>query len=163
VIQAVQQCLRESRGRVVNIGSIGDRIAGPVLGAYHASKFGLLGLTDTLRAELAPSGIAVVLVEPGTIATPIWRTGSAAGERLLADLPPEGLTLYQAQIDRTRAQARHAARNGLPPSAVAAVIATALTARNPRPRYLVGRDAKVISVVARLPYRLRYKLTAGRA
>lgn len=163
VTQAVLSCLRESRGRVVNIGSIGGRIAGPVLGAYHASKFGLVGLTDTLRAELAPSGIAVVLVEPGTIATPIWHTGAAAGERLLADLPPEGLTLYRAQIDRTRAQARHAARNGLPPSAVAAVIATALTARNPRPRYLVGRDAKVISVVARLPYRLRYKLTAGRA
>ena len=56
-----------------------------------------------------------------------------------------------------------AAMNGLPPSAVAGVIATALTAKNPRPRYLVGRDAKVISVVARLPYRLRYRLTAGRA
>ena len=56
---------RASKARIVMIGSIGGRIATPMLGPYHASKFGLVGLTDTLRAELAPSGIQVVLVEPG--------------------------------------------------------------------------------------------------
>jgi len=162
VTQAVLPSLREARGRVVNVGSIGDRIAGPMLGAYHASKFGLVGLTDTLRAELAPAGVAVVLVEPGAIATPIWTTGAASGERLLADLPREALSHYAAQIDRTRKDAARAAKRGLPPSAVAVVIAKALTVKNPRPRYLVGRDAQIASVVARLPYRLRYRLTAAR-
>ena len=161
--QAVLTCLRETRGRVVNIGSIGDRIAGPLLGAYHASKFGLLGLTDTLRAELAPAGISVVLIEPGAIATPIWSTGAAQAERLLAGLPAQAISLYQAQIDRTRADATRMAKNGLPAAAVALVIAKALTTKSPRPRYLVGRDARIVSVVARLPYRLRYRLTAARA
>jgi NAD(P)-dependent dehydrogenase (short-subunit alcohol dehydrogenase family) len=160
--QAVLTCLRETRGRVVNIGSIGDRIAGPLLGAYHASKFGLLGLTDTLRAELAPAGISVVLIEPGAIATPIWSTGAAKAERLLAGLPAQAISLYQAQIDRTRADATRMAKNGLPAAAVALVIAKALTTKSPRPRYLVGRDARIVSVVARLPYRLRYRLTAAR-
>jgi len=161
--QAVLPGLRETRGRIVNIGSIGGRIAGPMLGAYHASKFGLVGLTDTLRAELAPAGIAVVLIEPGAIATPIWTTGGAIASRLLAALPPQALSLYRAQMDRTRADAARSAKNGLPPSAVAAIIAKALTTKNPRPRYLVGRDAKVVSVVASLPFRLRYRLTAARS
>ena len=71
VVQAVLPALRTTRGRVVMIGSIADRVALPMLGAYHASKFGLLGLTDTLRAELAPSGVRVVLIEPGAISTRI--------------------------------------------------------------------------------------------
>jgi short-subunit dehydrogenase len=54
------------------VGSIGGRIAGPLLGEYHASKFALVGLTDSLRAELAPWNIPVILVEPGAVATPIW-------------------------------------------------------------------------------------------
>ena len=128
---------------MVVVGSIGDRIATPMLGAYNASKFGLLGLTDSLRAELAPSGLRVVLIEPGVISTGIWKSGRVRGEELLAAAPPEATRYYQSQIDRIRADADRAADHGLPPSAVAGVIAKAMTTRNPRPRYLVGRDARI--------------------
>ena len=77
VTQVMLPALRRSAeqagdARIVMVGSIGGRIAGPMLGAYHASKHGLVGLTGALRAELAPFGIRVLLIEPGTIATPIW-------------------------------------------------------------------------------------------
>ena len=146
--------------RIVMVGSIGGRIAGPMIGAYHAAKFGLAGLTGSLRAELAPSGIGVVLVEPGTIATPIWSRGASAGDQLLARLPAEALARYGRQLQAARDQAARAGRDGLPPEAVATVIATALSARRPRPRYLVGRDARVAALVTRLPDRLRERLLA---
>ena len=161
VVQAVLPALRRTRGRVVVVGSIGDRIATPMLGAYNASKFGLLGLTDSLRAELAPSGVRVVLIEPGVISTRIWTSGRVRGEELLASSPPDATRYYQPQIDRIRADADRAGDRGLPPSAVAGVIAKAMTTRNPRPRYLVGRDARVAALIARLPDRLRYRLTAA--
>jgi NAD(P)-dependent dehydrogenase (short-subunit alcohol dehydrogenase family) len=146
--------------RIVMIGSIGDRIAGPMIGAYHAAKFGLAGLTGSLRAELAPAGIEVVLVEPGAIATPIWSRGGAAAEALLSQLPAEAMQRYAAQVQAARAMAARAARDGLPPEVVADVIARALTTSRPRPRYLVGRDARIAAVLAYLPDRLRERLLA---
>ncbi len=162
VIQAVLPALRRTHGRIVVIGSIADRIALPMLGVYHASKFGLLGLTDSLRAELAPSGVRVVLIEPGVISTPIWNTGRILGDELLAAAPPEATSRYRSQIDRARNNALHSADRGLPPSAVASVITKAMTITNPRPRYLVGRDAQTAAMIARLPQRIRYRLTAAR-
>jgi NAD(P)-dependent dehydrogenase (short-subunit alcohol dehydrogenase family) len=164
VIQALLPALRaSSAGRIVVVGSIGGRIAGPMLGAYSASKFGLVGLTDSLRAELAPWRIPVILIEPGAIATPIWSRGIANGEQAQQQMPPQAGELYAAQIERARKDAARSAKQGLSPDAVATVIAEALTAARPRSRYLVGRDAKVASVIARLPFRLRYRLTAAGA
>jgi NAD(P)-dependent dehydrogenase (short-subunit alcohol dehydrogenase family) len=167
VTQAVLPALRvaaEQPGgpaaRIVMIGSIGDRLAGPIIGAYHAAKFGLAGLTGSLRAELAPSGIDVVLVEPGAIATPIWSRGTAAGEQLLAGLPAEATLRYGSQLQAARDQSARAARHGLQPAAVADVIVTALTARRPRARYLVGRDARVAALLTHLPDRVREWLLA---
>ena len=162
VTQAMLPALRAAAGRIVMVGSIGGRIAAPMLGAYHASKFGLVGLTDTLRAELAPWHIRVILIEPGAIATPIWSRGAANADRLEGQMPAKARDLYAGQIAQARKNATRSARNGLLPAAVAAVVARALTTPRPRPRYLVGRDAQVASVIARLPYRLRYRLTAAR-
>jgi NAD(P)-dependent dehydrogenase (short-subunit alcohol dehydrogenase family) len=167
VTQAMLPALRKARergepARIVMVGSIGGRIAGPMLGAYHSSKYGLVGLADSLRAELAPSSIPVILVEPGAIATPIWDRGRASGDELLERLPEDARERYAAQIDDVRANATRSAERGLPPERPAQVIVDALTARNPRPRRLVGTDAKIGSVIARLPFRLRYRLTAAR-
>lgn len=167
VTQAMLPALRQARdqgrdARIVMIGSIGGRIARPMLGAYHASKFGIVGLADTLRAELAPSGIPVILIEPGAIATPIWSRGAEAGDQLMAGAPPDARQRYAAQITSARNEAARSARRGLPPPRAAAVVVTALTAASPRPRYLIGPDAHAAAVVARLPYRLRYRLTAAR-
>ncbi|MDP3209060.1 MAG: SDR family NAD(P)-dependent oxidoreductase, partial [Rhodoglobus sp.] len=72
VTQAMLPLLREDRGRIVNITSVAGLFAGPMLGPYHASKWALEAMTDTMRMELAPWGIRVSAVEPGQIATPIW-------------------------------------------------------------------------------------------
>jgi NAD(P)-dependent dehydrogenase (short-subunit alcohol dehydrogenase family) len=92
VTQVMLPALRRSSeeigdARIVMIGSVGGRISGPILGAYQAAKHGLVGLTGALRAELAPFGIKVLLIEPGAIATPIWNRGAAAGEETRADNP----------------------------------------------------------------------------
>jgi len=167
VTQAMLPALRKSReqgadARIVMIGSIGGRIASPMLGAYHASKFALVGLADTLRAELAPSGIKVILIEPGAIATPIWGRGVAAGDELLPALSEEGRQRYADQIADARSSAAKSAKRGLPPARAAQVVVKALTTDNPRPRYLIGPDAHAAAVVAQLPPRLRYRLTAAK-
>lgn len=72
----------------VMIGSDTSRVAGPISGAYSTAKHGLVGLSGSLRgAELAPFNIKVILIKPGTIATPIWQRGSAVG----LELPPRQL------------------------------------------------------------------------
>jgi len=167
ITQAVLPALRAAReagqpARIVMVGSIGGRIAGPMLGAYHVSKFALVGLADSLRAELAPSGIKVVLVEPGAVATPIWRRGADAANELIGSLPDGALTRYQKQIAATRKNAEASAKRGIAPERAAAIIVKAMTAPNPRPRILIGPDAHIASIVARLPFRLRYRLTAAK-
>lgn len=168
VTQAMMPALRSARNggadaRIVMVGSIGGRIAGPMLGGYHASKFGLVGLTDSLRAELAPSAIPVVLIEPGAIATAIWGRGKAAGDEMADQLPDQARERYGRQVAAARANATRAEEKGLPPERVAKVVREALTARRPRPRYLVGTDAHVGALLARLSPRLARRLTAARA
>jgi NAD(P)-dependent dehydrogenase (short-subunit alcohol dehydrogenase family) len=162
VTQAVMPALRAGGGRIVTVGSIGGRLAGPLLGAYAASKFGLLGLTDSLRAELAPSGLRVILIEPGAVATPIWLRGRTTGDEIRAGLPAEANRRYAAVSQKLAADAERSTRHGAPPEAVADVIVRALTVKNPRHRYLVGRDAYALSMIARLPHRVRYRLVATR-
>jgi NAD(P)-dependent dehydrogenase (short-subunit alcohol dehydrogenase family) len=163
VTQALVPFLRKGRGRIVNVGSIGGRIASPMVGAYAASKFAIAALTDTLRMELFRWGIEVSLIEPGAVATPIWETSVAAADRLLDAAPAALHELYGAQIAAAREGARRNAGAGIPPDDVAKVIEHALTARRPRTRYLVGRDARIASVVARLPDRLRNRLVLSQS
>jgi NAD(P)-dependent dehydrogenase (short-subunit alcohol dehydrogenase family) len=163
VTQAVLPLLRVGRGRIVNITSIGGLIAGPMLGPYHASKFALEALTDTLRIELAPWGIHVVAVEPGQIATPIWATSSATSDRMLAGSEDASHALYGERIAGARAMATRAAAEGISPDRVAEVILRALTVKRPRTRYPVGTDAKIGSaIIAKLPDRLRDRLMVAR-
>ncbi|MEK7693262.1 MAG: SDR family oxidoreductase, partial [Chloroflexota bacterium] len=72
VTQAFLALIRTARGRIVNIGSVSGKLATPFTGPYSASKFAMEALTDALRIELRPWKIEVSIVEPGSIATPIW-------------------------------------------------------------------------------------------
>lgn len=163
VTQAVLPLLRQAKGRIINVSSVGGRIAGPMLGAYHASKFALEALTDSLRQELAPWGIKVVSIEPGAIATPIWNSGTQTADRLQAQMSPQAQTYYAAAFEWARNFAKTSSTKGLPPERVAEVITTALTAVQPRTRYPVGRDAQIgTRIIARLPDRLRDRLMAAR-
>jgi len=134
-----------------------------MLGAYHASKFAMEGLTDSLRQELAPWGIKVVSIEPGAIATPIWESGTHTADRLLTQMPPQAQTYYAARMAGARAFAAQATKTGLPAERVAEVIEQALTAPKPRTRYPVGRDAKIgTRIIAHLPDNLRDRMLARR-
>lgn len=167
VTQALLPALRRGRdaygdARIVMIGSIAGRVAGPMLGAYHVSKFGVAALAGSLRAELAPSGIRVLLVEPGAIATPIWHRGIDAGTALGDRLPPEADERYGRQLARAMGNAQRAAQKGLPPEKAAAVVVQALLARNPAPRRVIGADARFAAALARLlPHRALARFVAA--
>jgi NAD(P)-dependent dehydrogenase (short-subunit alcohol dehydrogenase family) len=150
VTKAMLPMLRRARGRIVNIGSIGGRVALPLLGPYAASKFAMEALTDSLRRELRSLGVQVSIIEPGAISTPIWEKSSAAAATLMSDWTSDAEALYGDLIASVRSEAEKIPERGLPPSAVAKVVEHALTARRPKTRYLVGRDAKVRAAVARV-------------
>lgn len=160
VTQAVLPLLRQSRGRIVNIGSISGRSALPLTGAYAASKFALEALTDSLRVELMPAGIHVSIIEPGVIATPIWDTSMKSAEALMKQMPQQAFEYYGRVIAAVRKRASGGTARGLPPRAVADAVVHALTARTPRTRYLVGRDARARAWFQRLPDRLRDRIIA---
>lgn len=163
VTQAFLPCIRQAKGRIINVSSIGGRIAGPNIGAYHASKFALEGLTDTLRIELKRWGIEVISIEPGTIRTPIWETSTAFANQLMAKMPPQFHELYPGMDAYTEKLAENGTKGGTPPEKVAEVIFRALTIQHPKTRYLVGPDAQFVgAVIVRLPDRIRDRLLASR-
>ena len=151
VLQAFLPALRRARGRVVLMGSIGGRSALPFLGAYAMSKFALEAMADSLRVELAPWGMHVALIEPGTIATPIW----SKPQRRVDELPPEAAELYGVRAEKFRRLAAARSSEAVPAVEVAKAVAHALTAARPRTRYVVGPDAKRRARVQMLPDRLR--------
>jgi NAD(P)-dependent dehydrogenase (short-subunit alcohol dehydrogenase family) len=154
VIQALLPALRPARGRIVIVGSIAGKSALPFLGAYAMSKHALEAMADSLRLELAPDGVHVALVEPGTIATPIW---SKPQENVDA-LPEDAITRYGRRIEALRAAAAGRAAKAAPADKVADAIEHALTSDKPKTRYLVGRDARLRSSVEKLPDRLRDRI-----
>jgi NAD(P)-dependent dehydrogenase (short-subunit alcohol dehydrogenase family) len=159
VLQAMLPALRRSTGRVVLMGSIGGRSALPFLGPYAASKHALEAFADSLRVELRPFGIAVSIVEPGSIATPIWRKGAERAQVLSEDFEPERAALYAPAVARFREVAL-ARGLGVDPDVVAKAVEHALTASRPKARYLVGRDAHLRAWIERLPTRLRDRVLA---
>lgn len=143
VTQAFLPNIREATGRIVNISSIGGRIALPLMGPYAASKFGLEAVSDALRRELRPWGIDVAVVEPGAVTTPIWEKGRAMADRLEAAMGERGRQLYGPLADRLRQETEKIPERGVEPDEVAKTIEHALSASRPKIRYVVGRDAKV--------------------
>jgi NAD(P)-dependent dehydrogenase (short-subunit alcohol dehydrogenase family) len=156
MIQAFLPLLRQGSGRIVNMGSVCGRVAVPFAGSYSASKFALVGLSDALRLELKPLGIHVALIEPGAISTAIWDKFFAAGQSLFDRLPEPARRLYEANFARQQQTLRQLGRFGLAPTKVALSVAHALTASQPRHRYLIGPEARAVDWLDRfVPDRLR--------
>jgi NAD(P)-dependent dehydrogenase (short-subunit alcohol dehydrogenase family) len=139
--------LARRAGRVVIVSSVSGRIPAPVLGAYHASKYAVEALSDALRMELAPFGIRVAIVEPGTIRTEFASRTLAEAARARG-----GETRYAAVYDRAAAlEARFDGMAGGTAPVVRA-IERALMSRRPRARYIAPRKfALVIALVRLLP------------
>lgn len=151
--QAMLPLLRTARGRIVNMGSISGRVALPFVGPYTASKFALEALTDSLRVELRPWGMHVAIVEPGVIATPIWKRSLAAFDSMLEKMPPQMLDLYGPAMRVVRS--RVSRLPGASTEGVVHAVVHALTARRPRARYLIGIDARARLILNWIPWRLR--------
>lgn len=117
-------------GKIVNITSVGGKIALPFLGAYAASKFGLEALSDALRRELAIFGIDVIVIEPGPVKTAIW---DKAEQDNFSDRYAD--TLYGPILVKFEKMFIEQGRAGLPPEAVAGVIRHVLENAHPKTRY----------------------------
>ncbi len=123
-------------GHIVNISSIGGKVHEPLGGWYHATKFAVEGLSDSLRVELQPFGIHVVVIEPGAIKTE-W--AGIAANHLMAT---SGEGPYAGQAKAWAAGVDAVETRGSSPDVIAKAIVRAVTARRPRTRYVVGAFAK---------------------
>ncbi len=141
LIQLVVPQMRERRsGRIINVSSIGGKIYEPLGAWYHATKFAVERLSDSLRVELRPFGIDVVIIEPGPTRTE-WNAISR--QNMLA---ASAGTAYagQARSVAQRLESADGPRTSSGPEVVASKILTAATAERPRARYPVGRGAGTI-------------------
>ncbi|HEV8150124.1 MAG TPA: SDR family oxidoreductase [Gemmatimonadales bacterium] len=150
VTTAFLPLIRRARGRIVHVGSISGRIASPLIGPYTASKHAVEALADSLRLELAPEGLHVAVIEPGQVRTPIWDKGLAAFGNITSRIPPEGLVRYGSRLRVFHWMLERAPRIAVPPERVADAVAHALFSAEPRTRYVVGKDARVRLLLARL-------------
>ncbi len=161
VTKAFLPLLREGWGRIVFIGSVSGLLSTPMMAPYGASKFAIEAVADSLRIELADWDLQVALVEPGAVRTAIWDKGRALADEIESVLSEEARVRYGRWIRVIRGGIDHQEDAGVPPDRVARAVAHALFADRPRTRYLVGTDARITALAARLPDRLRDRVVAG--
>lgn len=149
VTQAFLPLLRQARGRLVIIGSIGDRFTPPFGGPLASSKAAIASIADAFRQELAPWDIDVVLLEPASIHTEAIDKLRRDSKSAVDQFSPAGRELYGDTYLGMIGAALKRERKGSPPDVVAQKVQTALMARRPRARYLVGKDAQVLANLVR--------------
>lgn len=138
---ALPRMITNGGGRIVNVSSIAGRTTSPLAGHYTAAKHALEALSDALRIETASRGVQVVLVEPGGFKTNIWEDM----ERDIATREADGSRFVEA-YRRSMTGQRLLERVMGEPSQCAKTIVTALSTRFPRPRYMVGLDARALLI-----------------
>jgi NAD(P)-dependent dehydrogenase (short-subunit alcohol dehydrogenase family) len=140
--------LKGEPGRIVNISSVGGKNAVPFLAPYAASKFALEGLSESLRRELLPFGIDVVVIAPGAVATPIWDKNDQI------DLTPYRDTPYATGLERLRAYSATLRKGGLPPERIGEAVLRVLTAARPSVRTTVTPQPLQDLLARMLPKRM---------
>lgn len=156
VTKALLPLLRRSRGRIVNIGSGHGLLAVPDKTAYAASKFAVRAISDALRVELMPFGVAVSHLAVGKVETAVLDKILAEREAMVRDADAEVVELYRPLWEFFDREVK--GLPGIPPVEVGQVVAQALTAAKPKPHYLIGPGARKMKVLAKLPVRLRDRL-----
>jgi NAD(P)-dependent dehydrogenase (short-subunit alcohol dehydrogenase family) len=148
VTQAFLPLLRQARGRIVMVGSIGARFAPPYTGPLSASKSALATLSEALRQELAPWDIRVVLIEPASIRTDAVGKLRRDAQQLIGQADPGQRALYEDSFLRmvTAFTAQH--DKGSPPDVAAETIVRALASPRPRARYLTGKNSRRMAFMA---------------
>jgi NAD(P)-dependent dehydrogenase (short-subunit alcohol dehydrogenase family) len=150
VIQALTPALLKSGGRIVNIGSLGGRVAMAGFGPYSAAKFAMEAVNDSLRREMEPFGIRVVMITPGAVSTGLSAHGIATADRLAALMTPEQHKRHDRLTGAVKGLATSWEKDGIRPERVAAVVARAVRDRKPRTRYTAGLDAGLLTRLARV-------------
>ena len=139
VMQSVIPIMRKQRnGRIVNITSMGGRVAVPLNSIYHGTKFALEGVSECIRYELGPFGIKIILVEPGAVGSNFWKNLKMTLESSSPHSP------YRQIIDNVSEIFSKMTENVIHPSEVSKVVVEAVTADNPEFRYIIGKDATMI-------------------
>jgi len=137
VIKAVLPIMRKQhRGTIVNVTSMGGRIAIPFDSFYHASKFALEGLSESLQYEIEPFGVKVVLIEPGAVKSDFWKNLKLTDN--IEDSP------YRQVIQKLTESFEKMTQNAILPEQVARIILKTVISDNPDFRNIVGEDAKSI-------------------
>jgi len=135
LIQKVAPIMRkQNSGNIVNISSVAGRIGFPVSPAYISSKFALEGVSESLRVELMPFGINVIIIEPGVIKTNFFDSMKLS-EKSQQD------STYKEITDRVISGVKMMAEMGTHPKEVADVVIKTLGEEKPLPRYVIGNDA----------------------
>jgi NAD(P)-dependent dehydrogenase (short-subunit alcohol dehydrogenase family) len=143
-------------GRIVMISSVGGKNASPFVGPYNASKFGLEGLSESLRRELMLFGIDVIIVAPGAVATPIWDKADAVDVSQYANTP------YAGALNAVKDYMISNGKKGFAPEKLGEVVMKALTATTPKTRYTVTPDPFQNWMVNSLPKRMVDNIMARR-
>ncbi|NGN67630.1 SDR family NAD(P)-dependent oxidoreductase [Streptomyces sp. A7024] len=155
VIQALLPALRQSKGRVVNISSVGAEVALPIYGAYAGSKAALESASDALRREVAAQGIQVVIVQSGGVKTPMADRSGPLSLELAERMKPEHADLYGDLISSTVQFQASFLQRAITAEKAARKIAKITTTKRPRARYGLGPDAAFTLPLNRLmPTRL---------
>jgi short-subunit dehydrogenase len=142
LIQAVIPSMREQGGgRIINVSSLGGRMAFPFGGLYSASKFALEGVSDALRMELAPFNIHVSVVEPGPVRTEFFEVVKQKVESM--ELDPLH-TPYRAAYEHLEGLQQQVDRQAWSSEQVADVMIKALSDRRPRPRYVAATGGNIL-------------------
>ncbi|MFR9770373.1 SDR family NAD(P)-dependent oxidoreductase [Nocardia sp. SC052] len=159
VLVAALPLLRAGGGRVINISAASARTAMPYLGPISASKAALESLSHAARVELAPWGIPVSVVEPGALETTIFAKAESAAREALLLADADRVELYRAQLAAVeKALAEQKTR---PVGTVVDAIVRAAEARRPKDCYVASSDARMLRMLAYLPFRLRDRVIAG--
>lgn len=148
VTQALLPALRAAHGRLLFVSSVGGRVAMAFTAPYAASKYALEAIGDALRVELSTSDVQVALIEPGSVATPIWEKTREVEEKLT--IPASLQAEYGHVPAAMKKTIESTASRGVPPEQVAETIEQALTAKRMKARYVIGRDARAMILMRRL-------------
>mgnify|MGYP001555124693 FL=1 len=142
-------------GRIVMMSSIGGKNAFPFMGPYSASKFGLEGLSESLRRELMVFGIDVIMIRPGAVATPIWDKADEVDVTRFSNTP------YYSSLDKVKDVMIAQGRKGYPPERIGRAVLKALTTARPRTAYTENPNKLQGAAVSMLPKRVVDKAIAG--
>lgn len=146
----------KTAGRICMMSSVGGKVGMPFVGPYNTSKFALEGLSESLRRELMIYGVDVIVIAPGAIATPIWDKADAIDVSRYANTP------FAKSLNVVKGYMLDMGKKGFPPERIGEVVHTALTAANPKTRYIATPDPFGNWMSNHLPKRMVDKTIAKR-